>query len=320
MGDGRATDRPSDRPSDDRESRWISFNDLAALRGISRASASKLVRRHGWRRQIDNKGHVLILVPVEALDRPSDSPAPRPRDNPLDTPSAIGDRRATDRPPVSPSPLGDDQLVESPSDRPSDSAFETALAAIEAAHAGEVAALRERADASEQARIAAQTLSDTALAKLTDTSARSDAEIATLRSIVDSLRGTIAREETRAASAERRATVAESEASELRTAADQARADAEKARQAADARIASLKVEAEAKVAQAREQAEAQRTAIEELRGGQGLLAETHAAELAAAQDAAKKAEEAAESLRQVEEARKGRGRLRRAWDGWRGR
>jgi hypothetical protein len=73
MHDGRATDRPPGRPSDgppvDQSARWISFNDLAALRGISRASASKLVRRHGRRRQTDNQGRVLILVPAEVLDR-----------------------------------------------------------------------------------------------------------------------------------------------------------------------------------------------------------------------------------------------------------
>ena len=83
MHDGQATDRPSV----DQEARWISFNDLAALRGISRASASKLVRRHGWRRQTDNQGHVLILVPAEALDRPSDSQGTRPWDSPADRPS-----------------------------------------------------------------------------------------------------------------------------------------------------------------------------------------------------------------------------------------
>ena len=38
------------------------------------------------------------------------------------------------------------------------------------------------------------------------------------------------------------------------------------------------------------------------------------------AEGAARTAQEAADELRQAEEARKARGRLRRAWDGWRGR
>jgi hypothetical protein len=59
---------------------------------------------------------------------------------------------------------------------------------------------------------------------------------------------------------------------------------------------------------------------MDELKAGQGLMTDKHAAELAASQDAARKAEEQAEALRQAEEARKARGRLRRAWDGWRGR
>ena len=48
--------------------------------------------------------------------------------------------------------------------------------------------------------------------------------------------------------------------------------------------------------------------------------ADMHARELAVAQHDAQAAQEAAEALRQAEDARKARGRLRRAWDGWRGR
>ena len=42
--------------------------------------------------------------------------------------------------------------------------------------------------------------------------------------------------------------------------------------------------------------------------------------ELAVAQHDAQAGQQAAKELRQAEEARKARGRLRRAWDGWRGR
>jgi len=129
----RATDGPSDRPSaramDDPPARWIGFAELADLRGISRASASKLVRRHGWRRQTDNQGHVLILVPVAALDRPQDSPVGRPQ--------VASEGQA--------------------SDRPSDGApLDAFLTAIREAHAGETEALRERAEAAERRADAAE--------------------------------------------------------------------------------------------------------------------------------------------------------------------
>jgi hypothetical protein len=48
--------------------RWMSFVELAAARGISRASASRLVRRRKWRRQTDNL--VRILVPPEDNELP----------------------------------------------------------------------------------------------------------------------------------------------------------------------------------------------------------------------------------------------------------
>jgi hypothetical protein len=65
------------------DDRWMTFAELADARGISRASASKLVRRKKWRRQTDNRGTVRILVPLDAMDSPLD----RPADNPLDRPS-----------------------------------------------------------------------------------------------------------------------------------------------------------------------------------------------------------------------------------------
>jgi hypothetical protein len=55
--------------------RWMTYAELATVRGISRASASRLVRRRKWRRQTDNQGNVRILVPVAESERP---------DNPMD--------------------------------------------------------------------------------------------------------------------------------------------------------------------------------------------------------------------------------------------
>ena len=47
--------------------RWVTFAELAALRGTSKRAAVMLVRRHGWRRQRNNAGHTLALVPATWL-------------------------------------------------------------------------------------------------------------------------------------------------------------------------------------------------------------------------------------------------------------
>jgi hypothetical protein len=149
MDDGRPADGPTVTVSQDSDTRWISFADLAARRGISRASASKLVRRHGWRRQTDNQGHVLILVPVDALDRPTDRPSPEDDGRPaVDTP-------------------------DSPLDRPTDTgALVAALALAERAE-------RQADEANKRADVAVA-LADRTLAQLTDANARVDQTLALL--------------------------------------------------------------------------------------------------------------------------------------------
>src|SRR5215472_2858599 len=86
-------DRPPVSPSDgprggpDGE-RWVTFRELAEMRGISQHSAARLVRRHRWRRQADNQGRVRVLVPAEALDRPADKAGAMPSGGPADSPGA----------------------------------------------------------------------------------------------------------------------------------------------------------------------------------------------------------------------------------------
>jgi hypothetical protein len=63
-----ATDGPAD-------GQWMTLAELARARGTSKASAARLVRRHKWRRQPGNDGHVRVLVPAEKADRPADRPA-----------------------------------------------------------------------------------------------------------------------------------------------------------------------------------------------------------------------------------------------------
>ena len=78
--------------------------------------------------------------------------------------------------------------------------------------------------------------------------------------------------------------------------------------------------QAEAAMEVERARADALSTSIDELRAGQALMLEMHARELSGAQHDARIAQQAASEARQAEAARKARGRLRRAWDGWRGR
>jgi hypothetical protein len=60
------------------DGRWMTFAELAATRGITRASAIRMVRRKRWRRMQDNQGRALTLVPEEWLARPDDGPEDHP--------------------------------------------------------------------------------------------------------------------------------------------------------------------------------------------------------------------------------------------------
>lgn len=54
----------------DNDGAWLSFPELARLRGINLTSAFRLARRHGWRRQKGNDGKLRVLVPT--VDRTID--------------------------------------------------------------------------------------------------------------------------------------------------------------------------------------------------------------------------------------------------------
>ena len=54
----------------DNDGAWLSYPELARLRGINLTSAFRLARRHGWRRQKGNDGKLRVLVP--AADRTID--------------------------------------------------------------------------------------------------------------------------------------------------------------------------------------------------------------------------------------------------------
>lgn len=158
---------------------WLTKAELAQRRAISVASATKLIRRSGWRRQPGNDGRIRVLVPWDHA----------------------GTSREDSEPPT--------DHVPGTEGRDSSAAFETALTAIEAAHAAELAAIRAQADASEQGRIAVQELADRAMAQLADAGERADR-------------------------ADARADRLERDLSSALAVADRARADASKAQDRAD--------------------------------------------------------------------------------------
>ena len=62
-------DSQIDRQADNDAGRWMSYAQLAEIRGISKKAAQRLTLRHQWRRQPANDGGVLIWVPDDATIR-----------------------------------------------------------------------------------------------------------------------------------------------------------------------------------------------------------------------------------------------------------
>jgi hypothetical protein len=59
------------------DGRWMTYAELADLRGISRKAAARLTLRHGWRRQPGNDGTTRVHVP-DAMARRQTPRADRP--------------------------------------------------------------------------------------------------------------------------------------------------------------------------------------------------------------------------------------------------
>ena len=118
--------------------------------------------------------------------------------------------------------------------------------------------------------------------------------------------------------AERRADIAEQRAVEADKRADAALVVADRTlAQLADANARAER--ADAAIAGERARADALRQRVDELQAGQQLMLDTHALALTEAHAQLERVREAAEDMRQAEAGRKGRGRLRRAWEAWRG-
>ena len=59
----------------DAETRWLSYDELACVRGIDRASAIRLVRRKRWPKRDGNDGTVRVAVPADIAE---DTPRTKP--------------------------------------------------------------------------------------------------------------------------------------------------------------------------------------------------------------------------------------------------
>jgi hypothetical protein len=241
----RALTRP---PTD--AGQWLTYVELATLRRIDRHSAVKLVGRHGWRRQKDNRGTLRIFVPPDWAKAPN-----KGTDSATNTGTGRGAADIT---------AFETALT----------AFETALTAVEAAHASEVASLREQIATAEAARIAAQAMVEQFAGVVRDGEeaarverARSAAEFAEVRQC-----------EARSAREASDAGQAASQAAQER--AERARADALRMRQRAAPKVDELQVDlgAARDRAQKAEHEAATLREAEAVRKGRGVLARLRAA------------------------------------------
>ena len=69
-----------DQSADDSDIRWLSYQQIAGLRGISRASAERMVRKHRWRRTVNNHGMTVAAVPLDYAEPERSNPAERPHE------------------------------------------------------------------------------------------------------------------------------------------------------------------------------------------------------------------------------------------------
>ena len=155
-------DNPGDSRLDiDNAARWMTFAELAKARGISKDSAVTLIRRHGWRRQRDNQGHVIALVPLTWASPEVDSQPDIQADNP---PDSQGHKAA----------------------------FDAALAAVREAKDGEITAWRGRAEAAEARAGAAESRAEGLAVERDRERARADTaeqQLTTERMRIEELRG-----------------------------------------------------------------------------------------------------------------------------------
>jgi hypothetical protein len=280
--------RADDAADSGEGARWLTHAEIAAIRGISTASAIKLALRRGWRKQKDNRGVLRCLVPPKFISLGSEVRA----DTRVDT--------------------------RAPSRAEGGAELSTAIVALQTAVTSlgdQLSQERMRADRAEAEREDLRT-------KLTD----AQVQLAVAKASADQMQTVTQETEERAEVLRReldRAQIAQVQAAatidELR--AEQATAIETHARELAVAQHDAVAAQEAAAKAEQGKNAERERAdAINTLLGTtQEELAGQRALTDAARQDA-QTVQEWAAGLRQAEAERKARGRLRRAWAAWRGR
>ena len=171
------SDRPDARSDD---GQWLTKRELARVRGVALASAERLIRRHQWRRQQDNQGRALVLVPPDFL-------VPHDSDRTDVTPDDRSDTRPDDREGDRPDDRGDISYEIN--------AFERAMMVLTEAKDEEIAALQALADQAlaqtadaRAGRDRAEARADKAEGALADERVRADQ----VRAQVDELRAQLA--------------------------------------------------------------------------------------------------------------------------------
>jgi hypothetical protein len=139
QGDHQARPQPN-RPPDTDDARWVSFAELAKIRGISKDSAIALVRRRGWRRQRDNQGHVIALVPSASLTHEADYQPDDPPESEAHDAIASGVREAIE------AVLSTVQTAHAAQIEALQQAHAAGMAAVQAAHAQALGAHQREAE------------------------------------------------------------------------------------------------------------------------------------------------------------------------------
>jgi hypothetical protein len=85
----RRTSMNENRADIGADTRWLSYGELADIRGIGRESAIRIARRHRWARRSGNDGTVRVAVPRSFLEAKSRDRPDDPRDNTGDSPPDI---------------------------------------------------------------------------------------------------------------------------------------------------------------------------------------------------------------------------------------
>jgi hypothetical protein len=213
--------------------KWVTYDELAAVRGIDRLSAVKLALRQGWRKQRDKYRVARVCIPSEwAIPRPVEGPG----EGGAGADSTLGSR-----------------------------SFEAAERVRQATEA--------RAKQSDEARAVERSMWRERLAREREHAEHAEGECARLLTVVDGLETRLVAAEARANAADSRAHAAESDrvAAEARADAERTRADV-LGQAVADesARANSLKEQAEvaeAALATERCRTDALRGRIDELKG-----------------------------------------------------